>query len=67
MPNTFPARERQLISTFAEDLHLSVTWDEYDEDDQNVVTWQFPGALEQLLHEPEEVQKTNGIAEVGRR
>jgi 5'-3' exoribonuclease 1 len=63
MPNTFPARERQFISTLAEDLHLSVTWDEYDEDDQNIVTWQFPGALEQPLPEPEEVQRTNGDAE----
>jgi hypothetical protein len=51
MPNTFPARERKFISTLAEDLHLLVTWDEYDEDDQNIVTWQFPGALEQPLPE----------------
>jgi 5'-3' exoribonuclease 1 len=63
MPNMFPVCERQLISTLAEDLHLSVTWDEYDEDDQNIVTWRFPGALEQPLPEPEEVQKTNGDAE----
>jgi 5'-3' exoribonuclease 1 len=61
MPNTFPARERQFIRTLAEDLHLLVTWDEYDEDDQNIVTWQFPGALEQPL--PEEAQKTNSDAE----
>ena len=61
MPNTFPARECQFIRTLAEDLHLLVTWDEYDEDDQNIVTWQFPGALEQPL--PEEAQKTNSDAE----
>jgi 5'-3' exoribonuclease 1 len=59
MPNTFPARERKFISTLAEDLHLSVTWDEYDENDQNIVTWRFPGALEQQLPEPEEVHKPN--------
>jgi len=35
----FPACERQFIGTLAEDLHLSVTWNEYDEDDQNIVTW----------------------------
>ena len=46
MLNTFPAFERQFIGTLAEDLHLLVTWDEYDEDDQNIVTWKFPGALE---------------------
>ena len=59
MSNTFPARERQFISTLAEDLHLLVTWDKY-EDNQNIVTWQFPGALERPL--PEEAQKTNSDA-----
>ena len=61
MLNTFPAFERQFIGTLAEDLHLLVTWDKYDEDDQNIVMWQFPGALEQPL--PEEAQKTNSDAE----
>src|ERR1700729_4535690 len=42
MPNIFPTRERDFIRTLAEDLHLLVTWDEYDEHDQNIVTWQFP-------------------------
>ena len=37
--------------------------DEHDEDDQNVVTCQFPGALQQPLPEPKEIQKTNGNAE----
>ena len=60
MPNTFPAREREFISTLAEDLHLSVTWDDYDEDDQNIVTWHFPGALDEPLSDPG-VQK-NGDA-----
>src|ERR1700729_4315986 len=61
MPNTFPARERQFIRTLAEDLHLLVAWDECGEDNRNIVTWQFPGALEQPL--PEEAQKTNSDAE----
>jgi 5'-3' exoribonuclease 1 len=62
MPNTFPARERKFISTLAEDLHLLVTWDEYDDYDQNLVTWRLPGALEEALPGPEG-QKTNGDAE----
>ena len=33
MPNTFPARERQFISNLAIDLHLDVSWDEYDDED----------------------------------
>jgi len=49
MPNIFPARERQFINKLAEDLHLSLTWDEYDEYDQNLVTWRFPGELEEPL------------------
>jgi 5'-3' exoribonuclease 1 len=39
MPNTFPAPERKFISTLAEELNPSVTWDEYDEEDQNLPTW----------------------------
>ncbi|THH31525.1 hypothetical protein EUX98_g2669 [Antrodiella citrinella] len=51
MLNNFPARERKFISTLAEDLHLSLTWDEYDEQDQNLITWRFPGELEEPLPE----------------
>ncbi|KAI0833606.1 exonuclease II [Trametes gibbosa] len=51
MPNDFPARDRQFINRLADDLHLSVTWDEYDEDDQNLVTWRSPGQLEEPLPE----------------
>lgn len=51
MPNTFPARERTFIGKLAEDLHLSITWDEYDAEDQNLVSWRFPGALEEPLPE----------------
>lgn len=51
MPNLFPARERQFINKLAEDLHLSLTWDEYDDEDQNLVTWRFPGELEEPLPE----------------
>lgn len=59
MPNTFPARERKFISTLAEELHLSVTWDEYDEEDQNLVTWRIPGILDEPSAEPD-VERSNG-------
>jgi hypothetical protein len=52
MPNTFPARDRKFISTLAEELNLSVTWDEYDEEDQNLVTWRLPGVIDEPLTEP---------------
>lgn len=60
--NDFPARDRAFISTLAEDLHLSVRWDEYDDNDVNLVTWRFPGALEEPLSE---VAKENGDSKDG--
>ncbi|KAJ7082372.1 exonuclease II [Mycena belliarum] len=45
MRNEFPARERKFISTLAEELHLGLRWDEFDEEDRSLVTWRFPGAL----------------------
>ncbi|PPQ77620.1 hypothetical protein CVT25_011231 [Psilocybe cyanescens] len=47
MPNQFPAKDRQFITKLSEDLHLSVRWDEYDEQDVNLVTWRFPMALDE--------------------
>ena len=42
LPNDFPARDRVFITKLSEELHLDVGWDEYDEQDQNLVTWRFP-------------------------
>ena len=36
--NSFPAREQVFITKLTEDLHLNVTWDEFDEEDRNLVT-----------------------------
>lgn len=52
MPNTFPSRDRTFISTLGTDLHLSITWDEYDEEDQNLVTWRLPGSMDESMPEP---------------
>lgn len=46
MTNTFPAREREFIKRLAEDLHLDLRWDEFDENDNNILTWCFPGLSE---------------------
>lgn len=43
MKNTFPARERKFITELGEALHLSLRWDEFDDDDDNLVTWSLPG------------------------
>jgi 5'-3' exoribonuclease 1 len=45
LPNMFPSRDRMFIANLSEDLHLDVTWDEYDEQDQNLVTWRCPRVL----------------------
>lgn len=45
LPNVFPSRDRTFIAKLSEDLYLDVTWDEYDEQDQNLVTWRLPQAL----------------------
>ena len=47
MVNDFPARDRVFITKLAEDLHLTTTWDEYDDEDRNLVTWRFPGELDE--------------------
>lgn len=44
MPNIFPARERRFITDLAAELHLDVSWDEYDDEDQNLVVFRLPGA-----------------------
>lgn len=45
LPNLFPARDRAFVTKLSTDLHLNVAWDEYDDLDQNLVTWRIPGAL----------------------
>ena len=42
LPNDFPARDRVFITKLSDELHLDVGWDEYDDEDQNLVTWRFP-------------------------
>lgn len=57
MPNTFSARERKFIGNLAAELHLEISWDEYDDEDQNLVTWRIPGAAEST---PEQSEVVNG-------
>lgn len=39
MPNTFPAKDRAFISTLAKDLNLSLAWDGYDDQGNNLVSF----------------------------
>lgn len=65
MPNTFPARERKFITDLAGDLHLEVTWDEYDAQDQNLVTLRLPGALSQSVPEDDGEGEWEDVDEEG--
>ena len=58
LPNQFPAKDRAFITKLSQDLHLSLQWDEYDEQDVNLVTWRFPRTLDD--GEVEEVEEEGG-------
>lgn len=58
MRNTFPARDRKFITTLSEALHLSVSWDEYDEEDQNLIILRLPGGSQQALPDLENGKTT---------
>jgi 5'-3' exoribonuclease 1 len=53
--NEFPAGDREFINTLGADLHLELAWDEYDENDRNIVTFRVPGA-----HEEPQADAENG-------
>jgi 5'-3' exoribonuclease 1 len=40
--NSFPARDRTFLTKIAGELNLVLTWDEYDEDDQNLAVLRIP-------------------------
>ncbi|KAH9998847.1 exonuclease II [Russula compacta] len=54
MLNDFPARDRSFINSLAADLHLELAWDEYDENDRNIVTFSVLGSLEEPRADPED-------------
>ncbi|KIK92026.1 hypothetical protein PAXRUDRAFT_601915 [Paxillus rubicundulus Ve08.2h10] len=60
MPNTLPARDRSFISTLSTDLHLSISWDEYDDKDQNLVTLRLPGSMEDQVPDLPNGDDANG-------
>ena len=60
MLNDFPARDREFISSLAADLHLDLAWDEYDDDDRNIVTFRLPGTHEEPQADTEQVEVGEG-------
>jgi hypothetical protein len=51
MPNVFRTGERAFLTKLARDLHLILSWGEYDEEGQNLAVLLFPGARELPLDE----------------
>lgn len=43
MYNSFSAGERAFLISLAHDLHLTLSWDGYDDEDQNLVVLRFQG------------------------
>jgi 5'-3' exoribonuclease 1 len=40
--NSFPARDRTFLTKIAGELNLTLTWDEYDDEDQNLAVLRIP-------------------------
>jgi len=57
--NDFPARDREFISTLGADLHLELAWDEYDENDRNLVTFRVPGTHDEAHANSEDGDEGN--------
>jgi 5'-3' exoribonuclease 1 len=57
--NDFPARDREFINSLAADLHLELAWDEYDQNDENIVTFCVPGTHEEPHADPEDEGEGN--------
>jgi 5'-3' exoribonuclease 1 len=64
LPNDFPARDRVFITKLSGDLHLQVGWDEYDDQDQNLVTWRFPRVSNGVVDKRDEVVREEEEEEV---
>ena len=54
IPNTLPARDRRFVSDLADELHLAVTYDEYDEAGTNVVVLSFDETMINLAREDQD-------------
>ena len=50
--NDFPARDREFINKLATDLHLELAWDDYNDDDENIVTFSLPRSQEEPEADP---------------
>ena len=45
--NDFPVKDREFINRLATDLHLELAWDDYNDDDENIVTFALPRSQEE--------------------
>lgn len=63
MTNVFSTGGRTFLTNLAQDLHLTLSWDEYDDEDQNLVVLRFPGALESPLDDKDSESDSQDEAE----
>lgn len=69
--NSFPARDRAFLQRIASDLYLTLTWDEYDDQDQNLAVLRLPpqrgGEEEDGESSEEDMEGTVAVDRVLRR
>ena len=68
LSNVFSPGERTFLVNLAHDLHLTISWDEYDDDDENLVVLRYPSPSESPLgerysgsHPQDEVEATAAV------
>ncbi|KAF9074552.1 XRN 5'-3' exonuclease N-terminus-domain-containing protein [Rhodocollybia butyracea] len=66
MPNTFSAKDRKFILTVAQDLHLSLAWDGYDEEGNNLVSF-APFVPEDPSDDEEDIEAQDAVFRVLRK
>lgn len=52
--NDLPASDKRFITNLALELHLEIAWDEYDEQDQNLIVLRLPASLAESEDEGEQ-------------
>ncbi|GAA5924119.1 hypothetical protein JCM10213_004497 [Rhodosporidiobolus nylandii] len=60
IPNTFAARDRRFLADLADKLRLFVTYDEFNDQGENLITVKFDDALLALAKEEAEEDGANG-------
>lgn len=59
-PNDLAARDKKFLSDFSDELKLVVTYDEFNDEDENLITIRFDEAMIEFAREEEEEEEDEG-------